>query len=199
MRIDAVPARILLVMILLTSACRRGAPSPLVPDLGELLGPGESLMMLRRVPSTPQPGSPGALGAEHELLIAVVREASGKVELRVGEQRTQGLIVAHASSAGDEFRNLAVEDVNGDGRPEMVSFWTGGQLAVVEVLGRNPAGAWAVLLQDAGQIVEERHLPDGTLSFWITSRTYEEESQQPPVYQTTVFRWDGSRFSPVPS
>ncbi len=192
-------ARTLLLAVLLTSACHRGTPAPIVPDLGELVGPGESLVMLRRVPSTPQAGSPGALGADHELLVAVVRETSGKVELRVGEERAQGLVVTHASSPGDEFRNLVVEDVNGDGRSEVVSSWTGGQLAVVEVLGRNPAGAWAVLLQDAGQIVEERHLPDGTLAFWITSRTYEEEPQQPPVYQTTVYRWDGSRFAPLPS
>jgi len=191
-------AGLLIVLAVSPLAACRGAASPAGgPDLTGLVQPGEILVMLRRVPATPAPGSPGASAPVPEFLVTVVQMQNGKMELRIGEQRPQGRAQVHASRPGDEFRNLAVEDLNADGRPEIVSTWTGGQLEVVEVLGRSPAGSWTTLLQNAGQIVEERRQADRSTAFWITSRTYEEEPGHPPVYQTHVYRWDGTAFSAV--
>lgn len=176
-------------------SCRRPAPDSLLGDLTGLVRPGEVLLLLRRVPAAPAPGSPGASAPVPELQVLVVKLPDGKTELRIGEQRSQGRVQVHASRPGDEFRNLTVEDVNADGRPEVVTQWQGGQLEVVEVLGRDPGGSWSPLLQNAGQIVEERRLPDRTTAFFITSRTYEEEAGQPPVYETLIYRWDGKGFT----
>jgi len=44
-------------------------------------------------------------------------------------------------------------------------------------------------------VIEERRRADRTVAFWITSRTYEEESGLPPVYETRVWNWDGTAFS----
>ena len=177
------------------SACRGGVEAASRSDVAGLLEPREKLLLLRRVPASPAEGSPGAPAPVPELLAAVVQMPDGKLELRIAEQRPQGRVRTHSSRPGDEFRNLTVEDLNADGQPEIVSTWTGGQLEVVEVLGRSVAGDWNVLLQNAGQVIEERHQPDRSTSFWITSRTYEEEPGQPPVYQTTVYRWDGAAFT----
>jgi len=186
-----------LALLLPVAACRGAAPPPAGADLTGLVRPGETLILLRSVSATPTPGSPGAAAPAPEFTVAVVKQADGKVELRIGEQRPQGRAQVHASRPGDEFRNLAIEDLNADGRPEIVSTWTGGQLEVVEVLGRSAEGSWTALLQNAGQIVEERRLGDRSTAFWITSRTYEEEPGQPPIYETVVYRWDGAAFSPA--
>ena len=179
-------------------SCRRPAPDALLGDLTGLVRPGEVVQLLRRVAPTPVPGSPGATAPVPELQLLVVRTRDGKSELRIGEQRSQGRVQVHASRPGDEFRNLTVEDVNADGRPEVVTQWQGGQLEVVEVLGRDTEGSWSPLLQNAGQIVEERRLPDRTTAFFITSRTYEEEAGHPPVYETLIYRWDGKGFAQDP-
>ena len=134
----------------------------------------------------------------------VVKGGDGAIELRLAERRAGGgagtggaLVVTHASRPGDEFRNLSVEDVTGDGKPEVTSTWLGGQLEVIEVLGRDAQGQWKSLLQNGGQTIEERRRSEGAASFWITSRTYEEETGQPPVYQTTIFDWNGTLFAEV--
>lgn len=183
---------------ILLAACRGAGEPAACPDLTSLVKPGEMLLQLKRVASSPGPGSPGAAATVPELILVVVQQPDGKPELRIGEQQAKGWVQVHASSPGDGFRNLVVEDANADGRPEIVSTWTGGQLEVVEVLGRGPEGAWISLLQNAGEILEERRLADRTSAFWITSRTYEEEAGTPPIYDTTVYRWDGKAFSPQP-
>jgi hypothetical protein len=137
---------------------------------------------------------PPALG--DGAMALVVKGGDGEVELRLAERRAGGaLTVTHTSRPGDEFRNLSVEDVTGDGKPEVTTTWLGGQLEVIEVLGRDAQGAWKALLQNGGQTIEERRRSEGAASFWITSRTYEEETGQPPVYQTTIFDWNGTVFA----
>jgi hypothetical protein len=178
------------------AACRDGGLGSAGEDLGDLVHPGETLVLLRRVPATPAPGSPGAAAPVPEFTVVVVKQPDGKVELRVGEQGAKGKGPVHASRPGDEFRNLTIEDLNANGQPEIVSTWTGGQLEVVEVLGRSAEGVWKPLLQNAGQIIEERRGADRSTDFWITSRTYEEEPGHPPIFETVVYRWDGKAFSP---
>jgi hypothetical protein len=179
------------------AACQGLGPAPGGPDVRGLLKRGETLVLFRNVAAAPAPGTPGAASAVPEFTVVVVKQADGKLELRVGEHRPRGAAQVHASRPGDEFRNLAIEDVNSDGRPEIVSTWLGGQLEIVEVLGRSDDGAWKPILQNAGQIIEERRLSDRSTAFWITSRTYEEESGQPPIFETVVYRWDGSAFNAV--
>jgi hypothetical protein len=156
---------------------------------------GESVVLVRTLPPPAPAGS----------IAVVVSGKDGKVELRIAEPKgstggsaasgagADGLVILHTSRPGDEFRNLTLEDVTGDGSPEVVTRWIGGQLEVVEVLGRA-SGAWTPLLQNGGQEVETRRRVDKTTAFWITSRTYEEAAGQPPVYQTTIYSWDGKQF-----
>jgi len=195
------PAALLALLALLAplAACQGLGPALGGPDVRGLVRRGESLVSFRHVTATPAPGSPGAASAVPEFTVVVVKEADGKLELRVGEHRPRGAAQAHASRPGDEFRNLAIEDVNSDGKPEIVSTWTGGQLEIVEVLGRSDDGSWKALLQNAGQIIEERRLSDRSTAFWITSRTYEEEAGHPPIFETVVYRWDGSAFNAIPT
>jgi hypothetical protein len=91
-----------------------------------------------------------------------------------------------------------VEDVNADGRPDLVARWAGGQIEIVEVLGRGADDAWSPLLQNGAEVIEERRRPDRTVAFWLTSRTYEEDPGRPPVYQTTVYGWNGQAFVEEP-
>jgi hypothetical protein len=180
------------------SGCRSGAApaaSPF-PGLEQIVAAGESTLLARRLPADlAAPGGPGGPGAGGDLLVAVVRMGDGHEELRVAGMEQGRWTVRHASRAGDEFRNLLFEDVNADGHPEIVSRWLGGQLDVVEVLARDTGGGWKPILQNAGQSVEERRRPDQSIGFWITSRTYEEGAGLPPVFETRVWRWDGSAFS----
>jgi hypothetical protein len=197
----ATPSALLLLLALLLPlpACSGLPPAPGAPDVRGLVRRGETLLLFRHVAAAPAPGSPGAASAAPEFTVVVVKPSDGKLELRVGERRPRGAAQVHASRPGDEFRNLAIEDVNADGRPEIVSTWTGGQLEVVEVLGRSDDGAWKAILQNAGQIIEERRLSDRSTAFWITSRTYEEEAGHPPIFETVVYRWDGAAFNAVPT
>lgn len=188
-----------LVVPLAAAGCRSGttpASSPFA-GLDQVVAPGETMILARRLPAdqagatTPDP--------KGDLLIAVVRMADGHEELRVAASEGGRYALKRASRAGDEFKNLAIEDVNADGRPEIVSRWLGGQLDVVEVLGRDAAGAWIPLLQNAGQSIEERRRADQSIGFWITSRTYEEGAGLPPIYDTHVWRWDGKAFTEEPA
>lgn len=177
-------------------ACRGGSAgaSGAIPGLADLARAGETVLFARRFPLGPPPAGGEASWA----LVVVVRMADGHEEMRLGEPAAAGFAQVHATRPGDEFRNLAVEDINGDGRPEIVGRWAGGQLEVVDVIGRGPEGGWRSLLQNAGQLIEERRRADRTTAFWITSRTYEEESGLPPVYETRVWNWDGTAFTETP-
>lgn len=173
--------------------CRAKSGTPAgAAGTGGLAGVGSILkdkdeVLLQRV-------LPPALG--DGAIALVVKGGDGEVELRLAERRAGGaLTVTHASRPGDEFRNLSVEDVTGDGKPEVTTTWLGGQLEVIEVLGRDAQGEWKALLQNGGQTIEERRRSEGAAAFWITSRTYEEETGQPPVYQTTIFDWNGTLFA----
>jgi hypothetical protein len=180
---------------LLTPACGggRGDAPGAIPGLDVLTAEGESVLFARRF----HLGPPGA-DNDPQALVAVVLMSDGHEEMRVAEPAKDGFKRVFSTRPGDEFRNLAIEDLNGDGRPEIVGRWTGGQLEVIEVDGRAPQGGWRSLLQNAGQTIEERRRSDRTVAFWITSRTYEEEAGLPPVYVTRVWRWDGSGFTEEP-
>jgi hypothetical protein len=180
----------------IAAACGRLGSSPAAspfPGLEQVVAAGETTLLARRLP--PDTAAPKTSGDDGGLLVAVVRMADGHEEMRVAETEKGRFTVRHASRAGDEFRNLVLEDVNADGRPEIVSRWLGGQLDVVEVLGRVAGGDWKPILQNAGQSVEERRRPDGSIGFWITSRTYDEGAGLPPIFETRVWRWDGSAFT----
>ena len=170
-------------------ACRgRGGDADLrgVPDL---VLPGEALQMARSLPAAPGAGDAVAL---------VVRTTDKHDELRIGRRTGDAWKVVHSSRPGDEFRNLLVEDVNADGRPDLVSRWAGGQIEIVEVLGRGADDAWSTMLQNGAEEIEERRRPDRTVAFWLTSRTYEEDPGHPTVYQTIVYGWNGSAFVEEP-
>src|SRR6266436_511406 len=115
------------------AACSGGGGGDL-RGVPELVKPGEALQMARALPAAPGGGDEVAL---------VVRSADKHDELRVAQRSGAGWKVAHASRPGDEFRNLLVEDVNGDGRPDLVTLWAGGQIEIVEVLGRGADNAWS--------------------------------------------------------
>ena len=173
-------------------ACRGGgAPSVAgAGGLGSILKPTDEVLLQRVLPEALGDGA----------IAVVVKTAEGPVELRLAERLKGGgaggvLTVTHTSRPGDEFRNLTVEDLTGDGTPEIVSSWIGGQLETIEVLGRGKDGGFTALLQNAGQTVETRRRSDHVAAFWITSRTYEEDTGQPPIYQTTIFEWNGSAFA----
>ena len=165
------------------SGCRATGDGGALAHVAEVVKSGEAAVLVRTLPPPAPSGS----------LAVVVTGKDGKVELRIAEPGGSGLVVVHTSRPGDEFRNLSVEDVTGDDAPEVVTSWIGGQLEVVEVLGRA-SGTWTSLLMNGGQEVETRRRPDHTTAFWVTSRTYEEGAGQPPVYQTTIYSWDGKQF-----
>ena len=174
------------------SGCRGGG-TPSVAGaggLGAILKPNDEVVLQRVLPEALGDGA----------IAVVVKTAGGPVELRLAERLRGGgaggvLTVTHTSRPGDEFRNLMVEDLTGDGSPEIATTWIGGQLETIEVLGRGKDGGFTPLLQNAGQTVETRRRSDHVAAFWITSRTYEEATGQPPIYQTTVFDWNGTVFA----
>lgn len=172
-------------------ACGGGGDSPgAIPGLAAIAGKGETVLFARRFAL----GGPGGGREEPLALVAIVKMTDGHEEMRVAEPAADGFKRVYATRPGDEFRNLAIEDTNGDGQPELVGRWAGGQLEVVEVDGRAPQGGWRSLLQNAGQMIEERRRADHTVDFWITSRTYEEEAGLPPVFETRIWRWNGAAF-----
>jgi hypothetical protein len=180
-----VPVGIIVGAAAILPACRANGDGSALARIGDVVQGGEAVILVRALPPPLPAGS----------IAVVVKSRDGKVELRLAEPRGNGLEIVHTSRPGDEFRNLAVEDVTGDGAPEVVSSWIGGQLEVIEVLGRSAAtGQWTQLLMNGGQEIETRRRPDHTTAFWVTSRTYEESTGQPPVYQTTVYSWDGTKF-----
>ena len=178
------------VWLLALAAC--GPPTaddPVVRALRTILRPGDRLFAARVLDA-----------GDGARLAAVVQPASGKPELRIYERREPGApyVAVHTSQQGDRFHNLALEDLNGDGQEEILATWTGGQLEILEVLGRGPDGVWTTLFQNAGQRIEKRYSPSGSAEFWLTSRTFEEGSGQAPTYGVAVYRWDGKGFSEAP-
>ena len=125
----------------------------------------------------------------------VVGSATGKPELRVYERTGGGdYLLKHTAQQGDAFRNLSLEDVDGDGHDEIVATWEGGHLEIVEVIARGPDGSYRSIFQNAGRQIERRYNSAGLIEFWITSRTYGEGPGESPVYATTVYRFEGGKF-----
>jgi hypothetical protein len=170
--------------VALPVACARRPEDPAVSMLVRTLQPGERLILARVL--DPEAG---------EGIVAVVGAVGGKPELRIYEKRRGAYAVVHREQQGDLFRNLTLEDVNADGRDEILATWTGGHLETLEVISRGEDGAYTTLFQNAGREIEKRYGPAGTVEFWITSRTYEERPGQPATYDTTAYRWDGQKFA----
>jgi len=66
-----------------------------------------------------------------------------------------------------------VEDVDGDGKDEIVTTWEGA-IWKSSSPRRGADHAYRPVFQNAGRQVEKRYDPAGLAEFWITSRTYDE-------------------------
>lgn len=186
---SATPLSCIAVLLCLVPACGRRGGDPTLALVGSSLAPGDQVVLLRMLGGRPADG-----------IALVVRPQGAPAELRLYDEDDRGrLRLRHRSRQGDDFRNLSVEDVNGDERDDVVSTWVGGHLEVIEVIGRAADGSWVTLFQNGGQAIDRRRLPGGGYEFLISSRTYEEQAGQPPSYETTAYRWDGSAFSENPS
>ena len=167
-------------------ACRSRSGDPAILAISRLFQKGDRLILLR------------ALDPAATRVAAVVNTAAGKPELRIYEGSGKGYVQAHTDSQGDAFKNLALMDVDLDGQEEMVVTWEGGHLEMIEVIARDPSGAYRTIFQNAGRQVEARYDAAGRIEFWITSRTYEEGPRQSPDYETDVYRWDKGGYSEAP-
>ena len=170
-----------------SSACTRGADDPALTLLRTSLKRGDRLVLAR--PLDPLDKS----------VAVVIDTATGKPELRVYEQ-TGGsrYALVHTVQEGDAFKNLSIEDVDGDGKDELVTTWEGGHLEIVEVLAQGADHTWHPIFQNAGRQVEKRYDPAGRVEFWITSRTYDEGPGDAPAYATTVYRLAGGKYAEAP-
>lgn len=130
-----------------------------------------------------------------EGVVAVVRDRSGRLALRVYDWDGRSASLEYSIEGGETFENLDLFDADGDGRRDISVIWGSGQLSVIEVIGRRQNGRYRSLFQNAGSEIEVRQTPDGRLELLVTGRTYEEEPGQPPVYETVPYRWDGEEFS----
>ena len=186
MRLWTALAPAALLAVLGASACGRGADDPLLPLLRATLKRGDRLVLVR--PLDPQDKS----------VAAVVDTATGKPELRLYDQ-TGGsrYALVHTIQEGDSFKNLSVEDLDGDGKDELVTTWEGGHLEIIEVLARTDHD-YKPIFQNAGRQVEKRYDPAGRVEFWITSRTYDESPGAPPAYATTVYRLSNGKYVESP-
>ncbi len=174
--------------LLLTLACGQRSDDPVLRVMTAALGKGDRVILVRALDSGPATGP-------REAIAAIVRRGDGRPELRLYEGNGRDLAPAFTTQQGDRFRNLTLEDVTGDGRPEILAFWEGGQLEILQVIARADNGSWATLFQNAGQEIERRYAPGGAVEFWITGRTYEEGPGQPPVYASVVYGWNGKGFA----
>ncbi len=166
------------------TACRGRSDDQALVFLQRTLKPGERVLALRDLEAV-------AGGS----FAAVVVAPGGKPELRILQTDGKGDFgTVFSTRQGDVFRTLALEDVNADGRDEILVTWRGGHLEMIEVIGRDAQGAWTSLFQEAGREIERRYGVVGTSEFWITSRTYEEGPDQAPAYTTTVYRWANDTF-----
>jgi hypothetical protein len=171
---------------LAAAGCARGLEGPLAA-VAKTLGPGERIVAMRDLDAVAARSVAAVVlapGAKSELRIYQIDERGGAgIVLRVGQ--------------GDVFRNLALEDVDGDGRDELIATWRGGHLEMIEVIARGPDGGYRSIFQNAGREIERRVGPSGVAEFWITGRTWEEPPGQPPAYETNVYRYRDGGFVEV--
>ena len=165
------------------TACPRHSVDPVVMLLSGTVGPGDRVVLAR------------ALDPQGSRIAAVVAPRGGSPELRLYDRSGNGeFVLGLTVQKGDSFRNLSLEDVDGDGHAEIVSTWEGGHLEIVEVIAQTPGRPYKSIFQNAGRQVEKRYDPAGRLEFWITSRTYEEAPGQPPAYGTTVYHFSDGAY-----
>jgi hypothetical protein len=187
MRDTRFPAAAVLAVLLSTAACARRLEGPL-GAVARALQPGERIVAVRDLDTVAA-----------RSLAAVVLAPGAKPELRIYQIDERGrAAIALKAGHGDVFRNLALEDVDADGRDEVIVTWRGGHLEMIEVIGRGPDGAYRSLFQNAGREIERRVGANGASEFWITSRTYEEKAGQPPAYDTAVYGVRDGAFVEVP-
>ncbi len=172
-----------LLLLFGAAACARGPDDPVLSLPKSTLKSGDRLVLLR------------ALDPEGTRVGMVVKTAAGKPELRIYEQkRPKQYSLVHTVQQGDSFGDLALEDVDGDGKEEIVATWEGGHLEIVQVIARGADNTYRTLFQNAGRQIERRYDPAGLIEFWITSRTYEEGPGQPPAYATTVYHLEEGKY-----
>jgi len=151
--------------------------------LGRTLKRGDRVVLLR------------TLDPEGTHVGLVVDTAAGKPELRIYERKgPKEYALVHSDQQGEAFRNLSVEDVDGDGRDEIVVTWEGGHLEIVEVIAPGADNTYRTIFQNAGRQIERRYGPAGLIEFWITSRTYDEGPGQATSYATTVYRFENGKY-----
>ena len=181
------PFMLALLLLLLPSCGAPAAGDPL-GGVMQSLPPGETVVYARILPAEVEEAPPDGV-------VAVVRETSGRLTLRLYEWDGRKARLAHTVPGGETFQNLDLFDADGEGRPDIVVIWGGGQLSLVEVIGRGEDDGYRSLFQEAGSEIEIRRTPAGLLELLVTGRTYEEQPGQPPVYESIPYRWDGERFS----
>ena len=175
------------LLLVLMPACARRSDDPVLSLLGRTLKRGERIVLLR------------TLDPEGTRVGMVVDSAAGKPELRIYEQQgSKAYALVHTAQQGDAFRNLALEDVDGDGKDEIIVTWEGGHLELVEVISEGADHTYRSIFQNAGRQIEKRYSPAGQVEFWITSRTYDEKPGQPQGYETTVYAWKDGKYLEVP-
>ena len=171
------------LLAVLAAACSRGPDEPALSLLGRTLKRGDRVVLLR------------TLDPEGTHVGLVVDTAAGKPELRIYERKgPKEYALVHSDQQGESFRNLSLEDVDGDGRDEIVVTWEGGHLEIVEVIAPGPDHAYRTIFQNAGRQIEKRYSPAGLVEFWITSRTYEEKPGEATSYATTVYRFENGKY-----
>ena len=168
-------------------ACAGRSDDPIVGLLRSNLKQGDRLILAR------------VLDAQGTHVAAVVDTKAGKPELRFYEQTRPGSFrMTQTAQQGDSFKNLSVEDLDGDGKDEIVSTWEGGHLEIIEVFAQGPGSGYRSIFQNAGRQVEKRYDPAGRVEYWITSRTYEEGPGEPPAYATTVYHLADGKYVETP-
>ena len=171
------------LLLVFGPTCSRRPDDPVLSLLGRTLKRGERIVLLR------------TLDPEGTHVGMVVDSPAGKPELRVYEQRgSKEYALVHTAQQGDAFRNLSLEDVDGDGKDEIVVTWEGGHLELVEVISQEADHAYRSIFQNAGRQIEKRYSPAGQIEFWITSRTYGEGPGEAPAYATTVYRFENGKY-----
>jgi hypothetical protein len=168
-------------------ACARRPDDPVLSLLRTTLKNGDRVILVR------------ALDPQATRVAAVIDTTAGKPELRFYEQKSAGqYALVHIVQEGDSFKNLSLEDLDGDGKDEIVTTWEGGHLEIIDVLSQAPDRSYRSIFQNAGRQVEKRYDPAGYVQFWITSRTYDEGPGEPPAYSTTVYRLVDGKYAEAP-
>jgi hypothetical protein len=178
---------VLLLGALSPVACTRRPDDPIPALLRTTLKRGERIVLVR-------PLDPQAAG-----VAVVIDTKAGKPELRLYEQKAPGrYALARTVQEGDSFKNLSLEDLDGDGKDEIVTTWEGGHLEMIDILAQGADHDYRSIFQNAGRQVEKRYDSVGHVEFWITSRTYDEGPGQPPAYSTTVYHISEGKYVEAP-